>query len=144
AERNGTVADGTVLLKEGDRTLGSSALKDGRAEFSTDNLNAGPHNIRAFFGGNAAFAESNSEEVPHTVTPAETKLAFRLSDKVPVVGQPITVMMDVQTKAGATSGTITAWVGDTKLETVPLTGGSARLQIVLGAAGLHSLRATFT
>src|SRR5207245_1858836 len=58
---------GTVTFKDGGSTLGSSALMNGQASFSTSSLTIGSHMITAVYGGSTDFTGSTSNTVTQDV-----------------------------------------------------------------------------
>lgn len=60
---------GTVVFKEGTKTLGTGTLSGGVAAINTGTLTAGPHLIRAYYGGTTSLRASASLPVSHIVNP---------------------------------------------------------------------------
>jgi hypothetical protein len=61
-------ATGTVVFRDGDRSLGTVAVRDGVAVLRTTELAPGAHSVTAEYGGDGATAPAVSEAVGHTVT----------------------------------------------------------------------------
>jgi len=67
----GVAPSGTVLFKDGARTLGTAQVNvAGRAAFTTAALAAGNHEITAFYEGGGGFAPATSAAVTQVVKPA--------------------------------------------------------------------------
>ncbi|MGI4757579.1 MAG: Ig-like domain repeat protein [Janthinobacterium lividum] len=62
-------ATGTVTFYDGKNVIGSSFLNDGSAIFVTSALQAGSHDLSAYYGGAAGFTPSTSPTATVTVSP---------------------------------------------------------------------------
>lgn len=83
---------GTVTLYDGQNSIGSSALTNGKATFALANLSVANHSITASYGGDNSFNSSISGVWPQTVNRASTSLSFSLmSPSTVFVGQPVTI-----------------------------------------------------
>ncbi|HEV3483899.1 MAG TPA: Ig-like domain-containing protein, partial [Vicinamibacterales bacterium] len=76
-----TTPTGTVTFRDGGVVLGTVPLSGGTATFSTSTLTAGPHQITAFFSGDASHAASFSHTIIQrmTVPEAPTLSTFALA-----------------------------------------------------------------
>jgi hypothetical protein len=83
---------GTVTLYDGQNSIGSSALTNGKATFAVANLAVGNHSITASYSGDNSFNSSMSASWPENVNKASTSLSFNLlSPSTVFVGQPVTI-----------------------------------------------------
>jgi hypothetical protein len=83
---------GTVTLYDGQNSIGSSALTNGKATFPLASLSVGNHSITASYNGDNSFNSSVSGISSQTVNKASTSLSFNLlSPSTVFVGQPITI-----------------------------------------------------
>jgi len=83
---------GTVTLYDGQNSIGSSALTNGKATFALANLSVGNHSITASYSGDNSFNSSVSGLWSQTVNKASTSISFNLlSPSTVFVGQPVTI-----------------------------------------------------
>ena len=62
-----STATGKVTFYDGTALLGTNSLVDGQVTLSTSLLGAGPHSLRAYYGGDSKDSPSTSSVVPLTV-----------------------------------------------------------------------------
>jgi hypothetical protein len=100
------IATGTVVFKEGSKTLYTSelALVDGlpTATFTTDTLKVGRRRITAAYSGDANLKNSTSTAITETVAKAGTTTTVDVSADDPVYGQPVTITVTI-TSASASA-----------------------------------------
>ena len=140
----GTGATGTVTFQDGGTTLGSSALVNGTATYSTSSLFEGSHAIYAVYNGDANFAGSASSALTQTVTQSSgtsTTATVASSANPSVYGQSVTFTATVS-GAGAT-GTVIFQEGSTTLGSSTLVNGTATYSISTLSAGSHTITAVY-
>lgn len=80
---------GFVQFTDGGVQIGTAALVNGKAAFSTAALAVGTHLVRAWFAGDATFAASSSATLSQLVRSADTRPAFTSSANPSAFGQPV-------------------------------------------------------
>ena len=134
-------ATGGVTFKDGSTTLGTGAISNGTAIFSTSALGAGSHGISADYGGDSNFNGSTSSVLTQTVTKA-TSATNGLSSNLNPSTYGTSVTFTATVTAGAT-GTVTFKEGTTTLGTGTLGNGTATLSLSTLAVGNHSITAVY-
>jgi len=132
---------GTVL---GTGTLNSQ----GAATFTTSSLRVGQTAVVARYDGNATCASNVSNTVFQNVTPAQTTTTLSSSNNPSAPGQPITLTAQVLSLAPATAppntGTVSFYVGNSFLGSVPVSNGTATFTTSFNGGGPFTLYAVFT
>ena len=122
---------GLIRFLDHGTLLGSTALANGTAIFSTAALAAGPHTLTATFAGDSTHAASTGSATL-TITPGASTTTLTLSQPNLLAGSPAVVNVRVASSTTATpTGTITLRSGATVLAavlaTAPLANGAAGL-----------------
>jgi Bacterial Ig-like domain (group 3) len=143
---SGPAPSGLVNFSDGATLLGSAALNDGLAIFSTTGLAVGTHTITAAYAGDANVTGSSSTAVSQNVTQASTTTTIAAAASI-TLGEALNVTATVAITspgAGTLSGAITISDGDS--------GATDRCTITLPAmncaltpttAGSKTLTATY-
>lgn len=133
--------DGTTSL--GTRTLNSSGI----ATLVVSNFSVGDHVLSANYSGNGStLLPSTSANVNQHVVAASTATALVSSLNPAVYGQTITYTATVQAVspgAGTPTGSIVFKDGSTVIDTVPLSGGMASLDVFNIEVGDHNISAEY-
>ena len=136
---------GTVIFKEGSTVLGSGAVSNGIANFTTTNLAAGTHNITALYSGNTYYTTATSGSLPVVVNKLPTAISFIASSESPLYGNPFILEARVTAQAGTPTGTITIKEGNVVLGVVNL---EDKLAIFTSSnrvtVGSHTYTATYS
>jgi hypothetical protein len=118
---------GTITFLDGSTTLGTGAISNGVAAFSTSTLTAGIHSITASYGGDANNNAAVSAPLSQTVNKATPVLPIPVpSSTSPVVGTPVTI---TETVPPGVSGPVTFSNGSTPIGTAPIVGGVATITV---------------
>jgi Bacterial Ig-like domain (group 3)/FG-GAP-like repeat len=120
-------ATGTVTFLDGATTLGTGAISNGVATFTTSTLTVGVHPITANYGGDANDNAGTSVQLSQTVNKATPVLPIPVvSSTSPVVGTPVTI---TETVPPGVSGPVTFSNGSTPIGTAPIIGGVATITV---------------
>ncbi len=136
---------GTVTFFDGATSLGSGAVNEGVATFTTSGLSVGIHTIQMSYSGDANFAASTNT-VSQTVNAASTTTSLNSVPNPTVYGQAATLTATVavlEPGAGIPAGTVTFFDGAVSLGTSSLNSGSATLTVSNLIAGSHSLTVAY-
>ncbi|MGA2035618.1 MAG: Ig-like domain-containing protein [Thermoguttaceae bacterium] len=136
---------GTVTFSDGGTILGSAALTNGTASFSTSALGIGTHAIAASYGGSASF-KSSSGSLKHAIKQAASSVAITASANPALSGQPVTFAATVNAvapSAGTPTGTVTFRDGGKVLGSGVLSGGTASFRTLSLSAGSHKITASY-
>ena len=134
-------ATGTVKFYDGATAIGTVALTSGSASLTISNLAAGSHSITAGYSGDANYNGATSTALAQSVLIATTT-TLGANKSTANAGQNVKFTANVS-PSGAT-GNVEFRDGTTLLGTVPLSGGSALLQVSNLTAGTHTITATYT
>lgn len=104
--------------------LGTTALQNGTATFSTSTLAAGPHALTATFPGNGIL-DPSSGTAAVTITQAASATTITLAQATLLAGSPATVNLRIATASAIPTGTVTLRSGSTTLASGPLANGTA-------------------
>ncbi len=143
----GSTPTGTVALREGSTTLGTSTLNaSGVATFTLSTLSVGSHPITALYNGDTTFAPSTSATLAQTVNRATTTTTVTSSANPAVVGQPVTFTATVAAVpgVGTPTGTVTFTIDGTARPAVTLAGGQATLAVTTLTVGSHTISAAYS
>jgi hypothetical protein len=136
---------GTVSFLDGSTTLGSAAVNNNSAQFTTSALAAGAHSITAVYGGDTNFAGGTSAVLTETINPIATTTTLTSSANPALAGQPVTFTASVQAGAGnSAAGTVTFMDGSSLLGTVTVANNSAQLTVSTLSAGTHTIAAAYS
>jgi O-glycosyl hydrolase len=138
---------GSVTFLDGTTPLGTVALANGIATFTTSTLATATHSLAASYAGGTGADASISTVVPLVVTaapPASTSLVLMATPNPAAAGAAVMLTATISAAAGAPTGNITFLDGTTAIGTAPLSGGVASLTTsTLSAGTTHSLTASF-
>jgi uncharacterized protein (TIGR03437 family) len=132
---------GTIIFKDGTTVLGSSALGNGQAAFTTSALATGAHNITAEYSGADNFTASASQAVTHTVAKAAATVTLASSFETVRYGQSVTLNATVS--GNDVTGNVRFLNGNVTLGTVALTNGAASLTTNTLTIGSHTITAVY-
>jgi sugar lactone lactonase YvrE len=132
----------SIHFVEGGFGIGTAALVNGSAAFTTTTLSQGPHSFTAQYFGDSVFAVSISPPVNVTITAAQSSVALAANPSPAVSGQPVTLTATV-TPSSAT-GTVNFFNGTTSLGMANVSNGTATLTGVTLMAGSYSLTAQYS
>ncbi len=134
-------AAGTVTFSEGGEVVGTETVSAGVATTILTAVATGTHTYTATFTPTSPAEQAGSVSPNHTATVVATPTTTELSASV--VDQAVTLTGTVTTAAGSVTGKVEFHEGSTLVGTVPLTNGSADLQLSDVAPGAHSYVAKF-
>jgi len=144
----GTPADGDMVkFLDGSTVLGTAALLAGSASFTTSNLSAGAHKVKATYAGDKTFGSSSSTILSQAVRGVPTTTGVSSSLNPSIYGQTVTFSAIVSdpTNSGVPTGTVTFKNGTTILgKGVALSGGAASFSTSTLAGGTRSITATYS
>jgi len=143
---NSGIPEGLVNFYDGNILLGTSALNNGFAIFTTSLLAAGPHNIQAIYQGNSSFNSSTSATYVQNVTqPLEMTSTNLVSSLNPAnSGQLLTFTATITAATSVPTGTVTFYDGALALGNVLLDSvGKAIYSISNLAPGSHNIQAVY-
>jgi hypothetical protein len=135
---------GTVTFFDGNTMLGSAAVLNGQAVFTTSALTVGGHSLTARYGGDSTFVNSTSAAVAVTVSQAASGTSLTSSSNPANYGNAVTLTAAVDSLFAGASGTVTFRDGSTLLGVVTLNNGVATLVVANFTAGGHSLTAVYS
>jgi hypothetical protein len=137
---------GTVEFRDGADSLGSGAIADGEATFTTSGLAVGIHAVTAHYAGDPAGPVAGSASAPLEleVEPAATAIAVTAPAGI-LIGEPVAVdvtLSVVAPGAGTPSGTVT--VGDGEVSCTYALDAATGCSLTPTAAGARTLVATYS
>jgi hypothetical protein len=132
-----TVATGDVTLKDGDTTVGTATLADGKASFTLVKPAAGTHELSLAYPGDA-----NTQDLVRTgtVTVAKAVPAVGVTATGGQSGAPVTVTVTVPADA---TGNVVLKDGAATVGNAAIAAGSATFTLAGLAAGEHALVASY-
>jgi phospholipase C len=136
-------ASGTVTFKDGSATLGSAAVSNDVANFTTSALAVGTHSITAVYGGDGNFTGSTSSVLSQVVTKATTTTSLTSSINPSVSGKPVTFTATVSSPAGTPTGKVQFLNGTASLATVTLSAGVAKYTTSALPSGTNVITAVY-
>ncbi|MFS0725211.1 Ig-like domain repeat protein [Paenibacillus sp. 1P07SE] len=137
---------GSVTFRSGTAVLDTIMLDNGEATLAVSDLAVGTHTITAEYTGDDSFTGS-SGDVDQTVDQADTTTSVATSQATSVSGELVTFTATVTVAApgsGMPSGSVTFRNGADTLDTVPLSGGVATVEVSDLAVGTHTITAEYT
>ena len=138
---------GTVTVSDGGSQTCSGTLVSGVGSCQITETTAGAFSFTATYSGDTNFASSvTSTGSAVTVVQDDTTTSITSTTPGPVVGQPITVGVDVGANApggGTPTGTVTVSDGGVQTCEVVLIGGAGACQVTETAIGPFSFTATY-
>jgi hypothetical protein len=139
---------GFVTFLDGNTVLGLAVVNAFGQAFLTASPGVGNHVLTASFASfDGSFTGSTSTASSVTVNRAATLVALGTSANPAVTGQAVTFTATVRdpTGAGTPTGTVTFFVGNTALATVPLdAGGKAALLHFFFVTGPLTIQAVYS
>jgi hypothetical protein len=140
----GTVPNGEqVTFYNGSTSLGTAAISNGMAAFTTSSLTAATHTIKATYSGDANFKTSNGT-VKQTVSLYPATVVLTASPNPSPYKAPVTLTATVISNApNPPTGKVDFYNGTTSLGMVTMTGGAAVLSTTKLPLGSDSLTATY-
>ena len=144
----GGTPTGSVIFRDGARSLGTGELIGGRAEFNAETLTVGTHRITAYYGGNGGFMGTWVALQPgQSVGKAGTTIELSAAANPTVTGQTATFIVQVSVAspgAGRPSGQLRFTDNGVLIGRVPLDiAGRAVLSVPLVTAGKHPISAAY-
>jgi hypothetical protein len=140
---NASALTGSVTFYDGANALGTTAITNGQAVFSTSSLSVGTHSITASYTGDANYLPSTCAALTETVNTTVTTTTLTPSPNPSSYNQSVTFTVNVASVSGTPTGTVTVTDGATLLGTAILAGGNAGISISSLAAGSHSITASY-
>jgi len=138
---------GQVKFMDGPTVLGTLGLRGGKATLTTSRLPLGANRIWVYYGGDRDFSPSTSAILVETIEPESTRTRATFSPRLPVAGQPVTLVASVGGvgKGKVTpNGSVSFYDGSTFLETVALNNGKAYFTTSSLSVGTHTIRMTYS
>jgi hypothetical protein len=147
-EARTSLVDGRVTFLDGTTKLGSVMLSTGGvATFTTDDLKAGDHDIRAVYHGSDIYNGSVSQRADQDVVKASTATvvtssASEIEDETVV--RLVATVASAHPGALVATGSVTFWSGDTKLGVGRIgPDGTASISTTAFGEGLHDVVAQY-
>jgi hypothetical protein len=135
------VPTGTVSFLDGNTTLQTVSLVNGRASLTTT-LAGGYHTITVAYSGDGTYSTSTSAPINQQVgQPSSTLLTSSVNPTV--FGQPVTFTATVSGTGGTPTGTVDFKDGANTLATVALSGGTATYVTPNLSTGDHTITAVY-
>lgn len=142
----GSTPTGTVKFLRGTSLLGKSTLSGGTAAFTAQptQLGAGTLSITAVYAGDSSHAASTSSVLQQVVTRAPTTTTFTSQPNPSTAGQSVTLTATVSAAPGVPGGSVTFKNGTKLLGRVPLSAGTATLNLTFNRTGTFNLTAAYS
>jgi uncharacterized repeat protein (TIGR01451 family) len=139
---------GTVTFTDGEASLGTGPLSNGKASITTSALAVGDHAVVATYGGDAVTAPSVAAALTQRVLPpppTATSTSLVSSVNPSTVGDLVTFTATVNSVSGTTAptGTVTFRDGTATLGTASLAGGRATVATSALIMGDHTMSVTY-
>jgi hypothetical protein len=140
---HGTIPDGElVAFYDGKTALGSVALADGTAAYTTSALSARAHAIKATYAGDTIFKPSNGM-LTQVVVKYQTTTALTSSPNPSAHGQAVTFTATVTSAGPMPAGKVKFMDGTTAIGSATLSGSVAQLTKSTLAVGTHPITAQY-
>jgi hypothetical protein len=143
----GTIT-GTVTFYDNATQVGTGALTNGTATFTTTSLAAGTHSITASYPGDSNFAPSHSSgavQVVNGTSAAASTTTLTSTPNPSTVGQSVAFTATVTSQTtGTIAGTVNFLDGATQIGTGTIASGIATFATTTLVAGTHSVTAQYT
>jgi hypothetical protein len=139
----GNPPTGTVVFRDGTRTLGQAMLQSGVASFTASSLSIGPHSITATYGGDLTHAGAASTSLHQRITAAPSTVTLSSSLNPSIYAQNVTFTAIVNSAPGVLTGTVTFTDGSMPLGSRALSKGIAVLTTGTLSAGVHQITAAY-
>jgi Tol biopolymer transport system component len=137
---------GTVTFQDGATSLGTSALTNGKASFTTSSLAAAAHSITAVYNGDGNFNAASSAPLAQAVNKASSSANLTSSANPALFNQSVTftaTVAAVAPGAGAPTGTVSFLDGGASLGSASLAGGQATFTSSSLSIASHSITAVY-
>jgi Bacterial Ig-like domain (group 3)/FG-GAP-like repeat len=122
-----SAATGTITFLDGTTTLGTGAISNGTASYTTSSLTPGVHPITASYGGDSNYSSGVSTPLSQTVNKTTPTLPPPVvSTNNPTYGSPVTI---TETLPPGVSGPVTFSNGGAPIGTAPVVGGVATITV---------------
>jgi len=142
---NAGAMTGSATFYDGANALGTVAISNGQARFTTSSLTLGTHSITAAYAGDSSYLPSTSPALLETTNSSPTTTTLSSSLNPSTFNQSVTFTATVTSSTGGTpTGTITFTDGPNALGVVALSGGQAALTTPALGAGSHSIVASYS
>lgn len=135
-----TSATGNITFMDGATVLGTGALMNGQAAFTTSTLAVGSHVITASYGGdtnNNAATSAPLNQVVNKATPVIPPPVATPNSPAP--NTPVTI---TETVPPGVTGTVTFSNGNNSIGTAPIVGGTATITVPSLPVGTNPITAT--
>jgi len=133
-----------VSFMKGKTVLGTGALSNGSASFTTATLPAVQNFVVAVYGGDSNLVGSTSKIVDQVVSKANTTTTLASSQNPSTLNQSITFTASVTSSFGAAvTGGVIFYDGATKLGSSQLSAGKAKFTTSKLSAGSHTISVTY-
>ena len=140
----GGTPTGTVKFYNGTVVLGSKALVDGSASYTTTKLAVGTDSITAAYQGGDSFESSTSAPLSQGVSQAGTTTTLTSSANPSTYGLPVTFTATVVGQfGGLATGSVKFTDGTRTLGIVNFNAGVAKYTITTLAVATHNITATY-
>ena len=138
---------GTVTFLDGRVFLGSQALSNGTATFSTSTLAVGAHSIMVYYAGDTNFTAADSAFLAQVVNKGGSVVALASNANPSLFAGSVMFTATVTAAspaAGTPTGTVTFLDGTTIIGTQTLTSGQAALSTSALSSGTHVITASYS
>ena len=145
ASSNGATPSGPMQFFDGATLLGSAALDaTGTAQFTTNSLTIGAHELHAAFSGDKFNASANSPVLTQTITQTNIAALLATGQNPSIFSNPLTLTASITGNGSQPSGTVTFLDGSTSLGQAQLdANGHAQIVNTSLALGTHTLTAVY-
>ncbi len=135
-----TSATGTITFMDGVAVLGTGALTNGQATFTTSGLIVGSHLITASYSGDTNNNSATSAPLTQVVNKATPAIPPPVaSPNSPAPNTPVTI---TETVPPSVTGTVTFSNGTNPIGTAPIVGGVATITVPSLPVGTNPITAT--
>jgi hypothetical protein len=133
-----------VSFMKGMTVLGTGALSNGSASFTTATLPAVKNFVVAVYGGDSNLVGSTSKIVEQVVNKSNTTTTLVSSQNPSILNQSVTFTASVTSSFGGTvTGGVIFYDGATKVGSSQLSAGKAKFTTSRLSAGSHTISATY-
>ncbi len=134
---------GSVSFYDGTNLLGSVPLAGDSARFTTSDLTAGSHTIKAIYLGDASFL-ADSTAITQDVNRSAPKLTLSSDLNPSHFEQNVTFTVHVDNSTHTPTGSATFYDGTTQLGVSALVGDSAAVSSATMSAGIHTIKVVYS
>jgi sugar lactone lactonase YvrE len=142
----GGTATGSVLFRDGDRTLGQSTLDgQGKTTLTLSNLSVGTHLITATYAGDSNYLTSASNPLQQAVVIASTAITLSGSSNTIDAGLTLVLTSTLTSNGGRATGSVTVKDGAAVVGTQAVSGSGAFTFTESGlSVGSHTFIASYS